>query len=98
MYHESARAAFDFCVRYNRNVEFRKLCELLRGHILLIGKYPSLTHSVNLHNPETQTLYLETRFQQLTIASKLELWQEAYRTIEDIYENLRNALLITIQF
>eukprot|EP00456_Euglypha_rotunda_P003814 TRINITY_DN1064_c0_g1_i6.p1 TRINITY_DN1064_c0_g1~~TRINITY_DN1064_c0_g1_i6.p1 ORF type:complete len:382 (+),score=72.44 TRINITY_DN1064_c0_g1_i6:141-1148(+) len=33
-------------------------------------------------------MYLETRFLQLEIAAELELWQDAYRTIEDIHDNM----------
>jgi hypothetical protein len=36
------------------------------------------TNALDLKHPETQRLFLETRFEQLKLASDLELWQEAY--------------------
>jgi len=89
LYHGTARAAFDFCRRFGRNMEFRRLCEILRTHLTAIAKYQNQQNSVDLSSAETQTLYLATRFHQLRVASDLELWQEAYRTIEDIHENMR---------
>ena len=72
-------------------MEFRHLCDILRTHISGIGKHQHQTNAIDLNNPDTQRLYLETRFEQLRVASDLELWQEAYRTIEDIHENTRLA-------
>ena len=89
LYHEVARSSFAFCLQYQRKVEFRKLCDIMRAHLANVQKYQGQATSVDLANPDTQLLYLETRFQQLEAAASLELWQEAYRTIEDIWENNR---------
>jgi len=40
---------------------------------------------VNLSNPDTQQMNLETRLLQLDFAIQMELWQEAYKAIEDIH-------------
>lgn len=39
----------------------------------------------DLSNPETLNQCLETRFEQLNVACALEMWQEAFRSIEDIH-------------
>ena len=39
----------------------------------------------DLSNPDTLKQCLETRFEQLNIACQLEMWQEAFRSIEDIH-------------
>ncbi|CAD6500842.1 BgTH12-06547 [Blumeria graminis f. sp. triticale] len=62
MYQSTAMQAFEFCLKYTRKTEFRRLCELLRNH-----------------------RHLETRFKQLNVAVELELWQEAFRSVEDIH-------------
>ena len=96
LYHSIVRQAFKFCRQYHRHVEFRNLCDILRHHITNISnnQYKDQNNSINLQTNETQRLYLETRFQQLQVASELELWQEAYRTIEDIYENMQLSITI----
>ena len=95
LYHEVARTSFAFCLQFARKMEFRKLCEIMRTHLVNIAKYQGQATSVDLSSPDTQLLYLETRFQQLEAAAKLELWQEAYRTIEDIYENMRQSHVLS---
>lgn len=89
VYQQTARAAFLFCAKYKRPSEFRRLCEMLRKHLVTIQKYQNQSNAVDMNSPETQKMYLETRFKQLEIASQLELWQEAYRTIEDIHESMQ---------
>uniref|UniRef100_A0A182VQ83 Eukaryotic translation initiation factor 3 subunit A n=1 Tax=Anopheles minimus TaxID=112268 RepID=A0A182VQ83_9DIPT len=85
LYHDIARMAFQFCLKYNRKMEFRKLCEKLRKHLEDISKVSSQTANVSISKPETQQLNLETRLHQLDSAIQMELWLEAYKAIEDIH-------------
>ncbi|KAH1009215.1 hypothetical protein HUJ04_001605 [Dendroctonus ponderosae] len=89
LYHDIARMAFQFCLKYNRKTEFRKLCDKLRKHLEDICKLPTQVANVSMSKPETQQLNLETRLHQLDFAIQMELWQEAYKAIEDI-NNLMN--------
>lgn len=85
LYHDIARMAFQFCLDYQRKTEFRKLCEKLRKHLEDISKLPPLVSNVSINKLETQQLNLETRLTQLDFAIQMELWQEAYKAIEDIH-------------
>jgi len=82
LYHELARKAFDFCERYQRKTEFRKLCDILLNHLIHMQKSPTSATALSITNPETQQMNLETRLEQLNFAIRMELWQEAYRAIE----------------
>lgn len=93
LYHEIAHRAFQFCTKFNRKTEFRKLCDNLRTHMDYLKKtqlsaqtQPTHTqsHMVNLNNPESLAMQLETRLIQLESATQIELWQEAYRATDDI--------------
>lgn len=85
MYQTTALQAFQFCLKYTRKTEFRRLCELLRNHVQNAAKYSTQMHAINLSDPDTLQRHLDTRFQQLNVAVELELWQEAFRSIEDIH-------------
>ena len=85
LYQSTATQAFDFCQKYQRKTEFRRLCELLRNHVQTAAKYSSQMHAINLNDPDTLQRHLETRFQQLNVAVELELWQEAFRSVEDVH-------------
>ncbi|KAI9817795.1 MAG: eukaryotic translation initiation factor 3 subunit A [Pycnora praestabilis] len=85
MYQTTALQAFQFCLTYARKTEFRRLCELLRNHVQNAAKYSSQMHAINLNDPDTLQRHLDTRFQQLNVAVELELWQEAFRSVEDIH-------------
>lgn len=85
LYHDIARMAFQFCLKYNRKMEFRKLCEKLRKHLEDICKSSNQSTGVSISKPETQQLNLDTRLHQLDSAIQMELWQEAYKAIEDIH-------------
>ncbi|KAJ3242556.1 eukaryotic translation initiation factor 3 subunit A [Chytriomyces hyalinus] len=85
LYQTMASQAFKFCLKYTRKTEFRRLCEILRQHLTTSAKYAHQTHSINLSDPETLQRHLDTRFEQLNAAAELELWQEGFRSIEDIH-------------
>eukprot|EP01006_Ploeotia_vitrea_P030278 TRINITY_DN62731_c0_g1_i1.p1 TRINITY_DN62731_c0_g1~~TRINITY_DN62731_c0_g1_i1.p1 ORF type:complete len:858 (+),score=191.29 TRINITY_DN62731_c0_g1_i1:84-2657(+) len=86
IFHDTAKKAFAFCKQYNRKSEFRRLADLIR--------YQAAQQTKSL-NPETRAQllgsvesfnrYIETRFKQLHVATTLDLWQEAYKSIEDIH-------------
>jgi len=86
LYHDIARMAFQFCLKYNRKTEFRKLCEKLRKHLEEICKLPALVSNVSMNKEETQQLNLETRLNQLDSAIQMELWQEAFKSAEDVHD------------
>jgi translation initiation factor 3 subunit A len=92
-YHDAAQRAFKFCKQYKRKREFKGLSELLRTHLSNIQRYATSAtttpyHKITLSSAETLQHYIDTRFKQLSTASYLELWQEAYRSVEDLHRLL----------
>ncbi|KAG2312270.1 hypothetical protein Bca52824_023827 [Brassica carinata] len=85
LYAMTAHKAFQFCKQYKRTTEFRRLCEIIRNHLANLNKYRDQRDRPELSAPETLQLYLDTRFDQLKVATELGLWQEAFRSVEDIY-------------
>ena len=85
LYQSISHDAFKFCIQHQRKTEFRRLCEMLRSHLSSSQKGTKHPTSINLNDPDTLQRYLDTRFQQLNTAVELELWQEAFRTAEDIH-------------
>ena len=39
LYQECARETVSFCIRYQRRIEFKRLCEILRTHFANLLKY-----------------------------------------------------------
>ncbi|KAJ2014670.1 eukaryotic translation initiation factor 3 subunit A [Coemansia sp. S680] len=91
LYQKVSNQAIDFCKTYERKTEFRRLCELLRNHLQAIGKYSHQQTSINLSNADTMQLFLDTHFHQLDTATEMELWQESYRSIEDIHHLIQQS-------
>jgi len=88
LYAGVANRALAFCLQYRRSTEFRRLCDILRNHLKNLdtpqrrmprADLPDLTKS------DTSRRYLQTRFEQLRVASELSMWQEAFRSVEDIF-------------
>lgn len=78
-------------MKHERKVEFRRLCETLRLHLTNVAKYAHQAHAINLSDPEVLQHYLDTRFAQLNTSVELELWQEAFRSVEDVHNLLTMA-------
>ncbi|TFK68922.1 hypothetical protein BDN72DRAFT_888419 [Pluteus cervinus] len=91
IYQQVAQQAFKFCLKNQRKVEFRRLCETLRLHLANVAKYSHQPHSINLSDPDTLQHHLDTRFAQLNTSVELELWQEAFRSVEDVHNLLTLA-------
>ncbi|KAG2179100.1 hypothetical protein INT43_001950, partial [Umbelopsis isabellina] len=85
LYQSVSNQAFQFCLTYGRKTEFRRLCDILRNHLQNIAKYAHQAHSINLNDPDTLQRHLDARFNQLNAAVELELWQEAFKSVEDIH-------------
>ena len=84
VYQGTAQRALNYCLKYARNSEFKRICDILRSHLANLNKYGNNTN-ISLTNPETVQFMIETRFVQLDVACQLKLWQEAFRSIEDIH-------------
>ena len=86
LYRDTCLKAFGFCLKYKRAVEFRRLCEILRNHIQAQTKLDPKWKEKEPPTAEAMQTHLETRFSQLNTAIEMELWQEAYRTVEDVHQ------------
>ncbi|XP_049850253.1 uncharacterized protein LOC126322383 [Schistocerca gregaria] len=84
VYKSTAEQAYAFCLENGRISEFRSLNDHLRLHM---NSHQS--HLLDIF--ESFQMLLEIRFIQLDTAIKLELWQEAFRTVEDIEAMMRES-------
>jgi translation initiation factor 3 subunit A len=75
----TAHRAFQFCKQYKRTTEFRRLCEIIRNHLANLNKYRDQRDRPDLTAPESLQLYLDTRVEQLKVATELSLWQVCSR-------------------
>jgi len=85
LYHETAQSAFKFCLKFTRRAEFRKLCSLVKNHLDQVLKYQGQPTAINMNNPDSLQMHLETRLFQLESAITMELWQEAFKAVEGIH-------------
>lgn len=92
-YQATAQHAIDFCLKYSRKAEFKRLSELLRSHLSSITRFlppgsVTSTNAILLSNQDSLMIQLEIRFLQLSVSVQLELWQEAFRSVEDVHSLL----------
>ncbi|RAL53116.1 hypothetical protein DM860_006788 [Cuscuta australis] len=97
LYAMTAHRAFQFCKQYKRTTEFRRLCEIIRNHLANLNKYRDQRDRPDLSAPESLQLYLDTRFEQLKVATELGLWQASKgimtfvsQEVKDLYYLLEN--------
>lgn len=93
LYAAAAGRAFAFCQKYKRTTEFRRLCDILRNHLQTLIKYREQAgrDRTDLSVPATWEIYVDMRFNQLHTACELELWAEAFRSVEDIQNLVKES-------
>ncbi|WFD31036.1 eukaryotic translation initiation factor 3 subunit A [Malassezia sp. CBS 17886] len=90
-YQQVADEALHFCLQHQRKTEFRRLCEVLRQHLQSVARSTHHTNAIDFSDADTLQRHLDTRFTQLNSAVELELWQEAFRSVEDVHNLLTLA-------
>ena len=96
MYVTVAKKALNRCRKFNKRGDFKKLCEVIRGHqyqnVRASEKNSATnpTFALNIKQPETNDRLMELRFFQLGLTKEMGLWQDAYRIMEDINVLLKN--------
>jgi translation initiation factor 3 subunit A len=83
LYHSTVIKAMQFCKNYSRTAEFKKLCNMLRNHLL--AQRRSQDNNGVVMTQEQIERHLNTRFVQLEHCAELNLWTEGFRTVEDIF-------------
>ena len=80
-----------FCLKHNRKNEFKRLADMLRQHLDAANYQQSKsgTNIVDLSDKETLQRYLDQRFHLVNCSVQLELWHEAYRSIEDVFHLMK---------
>ncbi|KAL7668179.1 hypothetical protein ACOME3_008893 [Neoechinorhynchus agilis] len=86
---------YKFAVRHERRSEFRKLCDSVRQHLNTATRNLAIpgtaVYGIRLENSDTVKAYIHTRIVQFNCAVELNMWQEAYRAIEDLHTLLVKA-------
>lgn len=59
---------------------------------------PNATNAINLRNPDTQLKHFKARLRQLDCAMELEMYNEAYKTVEDIWSFILMSKKVTSTF
>ena len=93
VYHKTCEKAFQFCLTYQRNLEFKRLCGMLHDQLANLTRTNTSQQNSNPNRitkpwewtSEAVEYHLQTRFSQLEVATSLELWNEGFKTVEEIY-------------
>ncbi len=60
----------------------------LHNHLTQAQKYQNQPYSLKFDQPDTVQCLVDVRFDQLESSIKIDLWQEAFRAIEEIHHLL----------
>ena len=85
VYADVAKDALRFCLEYQRKREFRKLCEILKNHLLQAKRYQTQPHSLRFDNTDTIQYLVDVRFEQVACSITIHLCPETFKAIEDIH-------------
>ena len=85
LYQQLVNDAVEFCRKYQRKAEFRRLSEILRYHLQLAVKHPNSLFELDVRAEPSMQRQLSIRFALLDLGIELELWQEAFKALEDIH-------------
>jgi translation initiation factor 3 subunit A len=87
LYSQILKSAFVFCKENKRKVEFKRLCDSVRGYLQTLIKTEKkqfFQNKVQISRPEVLKILIQIRISLLDTATELEQWQEAFKTAEDI--------------
>jgi translation initiation factor 3 subunit A len=87
LYAQILKSAFNFCKENRRKVEFKRLCDSVRGYLQTLIKTEKkqfFQNKVQISRPEVLKILIQIRISLLDTATELEQWQEAFKTAEDI--------------
>ena len=76
-------------MNYKRKLEFRRLKDLLKTHLY----NAQLSHAIALNSETSLRLRLEVRVEQLNAATKLELWQLAFESAEELHDVINHQVM-----
>jgi len=113
LYSKILIAAFNFCRTNRRRIEFKRLCDSVRGYLQTLikteKKQLTIINKVDISKPQVLKILIDIRLSLLETATDLEQWQEAFKTAEDLVflmdkyekipsaENQKKNLKISIQ-
>ena len=86
------RAAFSFCVQFDRKCEFKRLCDFLHGSLnsmiksnaAAAGNAKASYFSINLSLLESSSYQVDIRMAEVNSAIHLGCWNEAFKVLEDL--------------
>lgn len=97
MYCHVAKKALKMCKKYSKKSDFKKLCEVIRMHQYQNVKTsekpasaPGMAFALNIKDEDTNDRLMDLRMFQIEITKEMDLWQDAYRIMEDINVLLKN--------